>query len=194
VKLRLKILAWVHIAFGGLGLGVLAALIGAYALARDAAYDDEFAFFAGTLGLFSIMYFLPSFVGGIGILRRIVWARWILWMEAAMLALAIPVGTVIAGLSLWALITTREQTADGGMAQFEDFVQRAIRPLVLALIALFTLGCIVGLGYLFRDVIDPPRTQVLTPMPSGVPPQLPERPEFEMPDLREYQSPREPGQ
>ena len=68
------------------------------------------------LGLFSIVHFLPSFVGAIGILRRIPWARCILWIEAGMLALAMPVGTVLAGLSLWALITTRQDTVDGGMA------------------------------------------------------------------------------
>lgn len=76
MKYRLKILAWSHIVFGGAGLGALAALLLAYAMARDPAYDDEFAFFAG----------------GIGILRRIPWARWILWIEAGLLALAIPVG------------------------------------------------------------------------------------------------------
>ena len=189
MKLRLKILAWCHIVFGGIGLGALAALVLAYAMARDAAYDNEFAFFGGGLGLLSIVYFLPSFVGGIGVLMRIPWARWILWIEAGLLALAIPVGTVLAGLSLWALITTREETADGGMAAFEAFVHRAVRPLVLALIAMFILGVMLGLGYLFRDVIDPPREQVLTPLPSGAPDPMPERPEFRMPEL-----PRAPGQ
>ena len=75
------------------------------------------------------------------------------------------------------------------MAAFEAFVQRAVRPLVLALVAMFTLGVMLGLGYLFRDVIDPPREQVVTPMPSGVPDPMPERPEFRMPEL-----PRAPGQ
>ena len=96
---------------------------------------------------------------------------------------------MLAGLSLWALITTREETADGGMAAFEAFVQRVVRPLVLALTAMFILGVMLGLGYLFRDVVDPPRPQVLTPLPSGVPDPMPERPEFRMPDL-----PGAPGQ
>ena len=183
MKSRLKILAWSHIVFGGAGLGALAALLLAYAMARDPAYDDEFAVFGGGLGLLSVVYFLPSFAGGIGILRRIPWARWILWIEAGLLALAIPVGTVLAGLSLWAFITTRDETADGGMAAFEAFVQRVVRPLVLAMIAMFILGVMLGLGYLFRDVVDPPRPQVLTPLPSGVPDPMPERPEFRMPDL-----------
>jgi hypothetical protein len=193
VKLRLKILAWVHIVFGGAGLGALALFIAVFAMAKDPAYEDEFAFFVGGLGLLSIMYFLPSFAGGIGVLRGLPWARAILWLEAALLAFAIPIGTVLAGLSLWALLTTRDISADGGMAQVEAFVHRAVRPLILALIALFTLGVILGLGYLFRDVIDPPREQILTPMPS-MPPPAPERPEFELPDLNPYRPPREPEQ
>lgn len=183
MKLRLRLLAWCHIVFGGVGLGALAALVLAYGAAHDPAYDDEFALFGGALGLFSSVYFLPSFVGGIGILRRMPWARWILWIEAGLLALAMPVGTVLAGLSLWALITTREDTADGGMAAFEALVQRSVRPLVLALVAMFILGVIVAAGYVFRDVIDPPRKQVLTPLSSGVPDPMPERPEFRMRDL-----------
>jgi len=70
------------------------------------------------------------------------------------------------------------------MAAFEAFVQRVVRPLVLALIAMFILGVMLGLGYLFRDVVDPPRPQVLTPLPSGVPDPMPERPEFRMPELQ----------
>ena len=46
------------------------------------------------------------------------------------------------------------------------------------MIAMATLGVISGLGYLFRDVIDPPKEQILTPMPSGVP-DLSDRPKFE---------------
>ena len=59
---------------------------------------------------------------------------------------------------------------------------------MLILIALFILGVILGLGYIFRDVIDPPQHQELTPMPTFPPPQV-DRPEFTMPEL-----PRAPGQ
>jgi hypothetical protein len=143
----------------------------------------------GTLGLFSIVYLLPSFVGGIGILRRIPWAQWILWIEAGMLALVMPAGTALAGLSLWALITKRQHTVDGGMAAFEAFVQRTVRPLGLVLVATLILWVTIGAGYRLHGVIDSPRKQVLTPLLSGVPDPMPERPEFRMPDL-----PRAPAQ
>jgi hypothetical protein len=59
----------------------------------------------------------------------------------------------------------------------------------LALVAMIILGVIVGGGYLFQDVIDPPHEQVLAPLRGALPDPMPERPEFRMPDL-----PRAPGQ
>jgi tryptophan 2,3-dioxygenase len=50
----------------------------------------------------------------------------------------------------------------------EALARPVLQSLVLALIAMFILGVMLGLGYLFRDVVDPPRPQVLTPLPSGV--------------------------
>ena len=106
-----------------------------------------------------------------------------------MLALVMPVGMVLAGLSLWALITNRQDTVDGGMAALEAFVQRTVRPLVLVLVATLILGVAIGAGYRLRGVINSPCKQVLTPLLSGVPDPMPERPEFRMPDL-----PRAPAQ
>ncbi len=154
---------------GGFGLVVCWGVILIALSARDPAYEDEIAFFAGAFGIISIGFFLPSFLSGLALLMRWPWARAVLWAESAFIALLIPVGTIIAGFNLWALLATREISADGGIAKFEEFVRRSIRPVVLALIALFVLGVIVGLGYIFRDVIDPPRKQILTPLPSGVP-------------------------
>lgn len=154
---------------GGVGLAICWGFILLALAAKDPAYEDEIAFFAGAFGIVSIGFFLPSFLSGLALLKRWPWARAVLWAESAFLALLIPISTIIAGFNLWALLATREISADGGIARFEDFVRRSIRPVVLALIALFTLGVIVGLGYLFRDVIDPPKEQMLTPLPSGVP-------------------------
>lgn len=165
----LRILAWAHLLVGALGLIVCWGVILIALSARDPAYEDEIAFFAGAFGIVSIGFFLPSFLSGLALLMRWPWARAVLWAESAFLALLIPIGTIIAGFNLWALLATREISADGGIAKFEDFVRRSVRPVVLALIALLTLGVIVGLGYIFRDVIDPPKPQILTPLPSGVP-------------------------
>lgn len=152
-----------------MGLGLFMLALGIALSAKDPAYNDEIMLLVGLFGMITLVFFAPSFFGGIGLLRGLPWARGFMWIQAALLALVVPIGTIVAGFNLWVLVSTREVSPDGGIAQFENFVYRAIRPLVLALIALFILGVIIGLGYIFRDQIDPPREQILTPLPSGVP-------------------------
>jgi hypothetical protein len=178
VSAKLRILAWAHIVLGGAGLGLFAVFIASALIANDAEYADEIALLGGLLLVLSLVYFAPMFVGGYGLLKRWPWARALIWMEAAALVVLPPVGTALAGLSIWVLLSTREVSADGGIAKLEDFLRGAVRPLILALIAWAILGTMIGLGYIFRDVIDPPREQILTPMPSGVP-ELKDRPKFE---------------
>lgn len=191
LKLRLKILAWCHIVLGGLGLGALAVLLVAYGLRPDPAYNDEMALLGGGLAALSAVYFLPSLWGGIGLLRGRPFARVVIWFESAALALLVPVGTVLCAISLWILLSTWDPNELDGLGGIERFVQRSLRAIVLMLIALFILGVILLTGYLFRDVIDPPGRQQLTPIPAMPPPV--ERPEFKMPDLKEYELPRAPG-
>jgi len=185
MRKRLIVLAWIHIVIGGLGLGVFSLLVGSAAMARDPAYGDTLMLFSGLIIGLSVLYFAPMFFGGVGLLMRKPWARWLLWTEAAILALAIPVGTLLAGYSLWALITTTEVTTDG-IARVERIIRNSLRNIVLILIALFILGVIVGVGYLFRDVIDPPKEQILTPMP--------EMPDFKPPEFKtpEFNVPERP--
>ena len=188
MKLRLKVLAWCHVVIGAIGLLAFAALVLGFAMAHDPEYNDEFAWMGGGMGMLTLMFFLPSFVSGIALLRGNPWGRAIIWIESALLALAVPVGTVICGVSLWVLLTTWDPAEAPTFSEIERFVQNSLRTIVLMLIALFILGVILGLGYIFRDVIAPPQPQVLTPLPSGVPPRI-DPPEFRMPE-----APRAPGQ
>lgn len=186
----LRIFAWAHAVIGGAGVALFLGTLGIALAAKDPAYDDEIMMLVGIFGMIALVFFAPSFMGGLGLLKGLPWARGFMWIQAALLALIVPVGTLIAGINLWVLVSTREVSPDGGIAKFEAFVHRAIRPLVLALIALFILGVMLGLGYIFRDVIDPPKPQILTPLPSGIPKasDLP-RFEYEPPTS----SPREPA-
>ncbi len=169
---RIRVLAWAHIVVGALGLGVGVLLFLGAILPRDPAlYSIAGSIFAIFGGL-AVVYFIPSLIGGIGLLKGWTWARGVIWMESALLAVAVPIGTALSGLALWALLQTRPEDqgpANDWIIALEVVLRRAVRPIVLALIALATLGAIVGLGYLFRDVIDPPKHQELTPMPNGVP-------------------------
>lgn len=186
MRMRLVALAGIHIVIGGAGLLAFIALVGGFAAARDPEYNEEFSLIGGLLGMLTLIYFAPMFAGGVGLLLRKPWARALLWVETAALALLVPLGTLLAGYNLWALVTTFEVTTDG-IARVERVIRNSLRNIVLILIALFILGVILLAGWLFRDQFDPPRRQELTPMPSGVPPRV-EPPEFRMPEL-----PRAPG-
>ncbi len=181
MKLRLKILAWCHVVFGAVGLSVFGLLLAGYAARPDPAYTDEMVAIGSVLGLLGAAYFVPSLIGGIGLLRGRPFARVIIWIESAALALIVPVGTVLCGVSLWVLLSTWDPEEIGDLGSIERFVQRSLRVIILMLIALFIFGVILLTGYLLRDVIDPPGRQQLTPMPE-MPPAY-QRPEFKMPEL-----------
>lgn len=187
----LRIFAWVHVLIGGAGLALFLGVIGIALAAKDPAYDDEIMMLVGIFGMIALVFFAPSFFGGLGLLKGLPWARGFMWIQAAFLALIVPVGTVVAGVNLWVLVKTREISADGGIAKFEAFIHRSIRVFVLGLIALFILGVMLGLGYVFRDVIAPPKKQILTPLPSGIP-KASDLPTFEY--KPPISSPREPAQ
>jgi hypothetical protein len=169
---RIRVLAWAHIVLGGLGLGIGALLFLAAILPRDPAlYSIAEAIF-WVFGGLAIIYFIPSLIGGIGMMKGWTWARGVIWIASALLAVFAPIGTALSGLALWALLQTRPKDqgpANDWIIALEVVLRRAICPLVLMLIALAILSAIVGLGYLFRDVIDPPKPQELTTMSSGVP-------------------------
>ena len=180
--------------FGGLGLGLTALLFLAFIADADEEHRKIIGIFLYPLMGLSLVYFLPSFAGGLGVLRGIYWARGLLWIEAALLAPLVPVGTVLSGLTLWALLPRKGEApaGDGGIAKFEQLLLRWRRAAMLAIAALATLGAMVGLGYLFRDQIealDPPPKQELTPLPDfdKVIPKVPERPQI--PDFKKPERP-----
>ncbi len=185
LKLRVRVLAWTHIVFGGIGATLDLLFIAAVAISRDPAYLDIITGLGWILGGASIVYFIPSFMAGVGLLKGWTWARGLVWAESALLVMMAPFGTALAGLALWALLTSQPQEVRPGeemFLRFEQALRRAILPIVVALIAIATLGVMLGLGYIFRDYIAPEPKQVLTPLPSGVPAPVPERPTFSFPE------------
>jgi hypothetical protein len=139
---RVRIFAWVHVVFGGLGLGLAALLLAVGLVDTDESHRQILIIFLAPLMGLSVVYFIPSFAGGLGLLRGIYWARGLLWIEAAFLALLVPVGTVLSGLTLWALLPRKGerpdiygQGADGGIAKFEALLLRWRRVQRLDLVA-----------------------------------------------------------
>jgi hypothetical protein len=97
-----QLLGWIHAILGGLGLlgggwiclGLMADPQGGPAL----YYIGPL--FVGLSGL----YLLPAFVGGAGIILGKAWGRWLVIALSFVLLLAIPVGTLLGGFGLWALL------------------------------------------------------------------------------------------
>jgi hypothetical protein len=156
LKIGLSLLGWIHLVLGLLGLvpGVL--LCGAILLSDDPAYRDLITIFAPVFGFLSVAYFIPSFVGGLGLLRGRPWARAVIWVESALLVFAIPIGTVLAGLSMWVLLSHRDQAESYGsrIHAVERWLASKRELFLAALAAIGTLGAMIGLGYLFRDQIE----------------------------------------
>src|SRR5262245_10712208 len=101
--LPIRILAWVYVLFGGMGLTVAGLLVAVWAINYDPEYADEMAFFLWLAGGMSLVFMMPAFFGGLGLLKGWPWARALVWMTAALLAPAAPIGTAMSGLALWAL-------------------------------------------------------------------------------------------
>jgi len=97
-----RILAWIHTLLGGAGL-----LVGTW-LCLGLMMDPEGApalRYIGPLFLFiGVLYLAPAFLGGVGMLRGALWGRWVIIGLSFLLLLAIPVGTLLGGFGLWALL------------------------------------------------------------------------------------------
>ena len=108
MRQHIDIVAWIHIAFGA--LGVLAALavgglLGGAGLFADDAQTAGFmvllaGFVAVVLGLLSV----PSLVGGWGLLKRRPWARMVVLIVSFLNLLNFPLGTLLGGYSIWVLM------------------------------------------------------------------------------------------
>src|SRR5688572_8700380 len=142
-------------------------------LERDPAYYEIVAGFAWVLGMLTFAYFGPSLVGGIGLLRGQPWARALIWVQASLLILLIPVGTLLAGYGVWVMLRTRDRDGGGlatsAVVAFDGWLKRSGLLLLCALAAIVTLAAMIGLGHLFRDYLEPKSDVEILPLPTGVP-------------------------
>ncbi|HEX5005776.1 MAG TPA: hypothetical protein VFV70_01610 [Hyphomonadaceae bacterium] len=170
MDLHVRILAWIHVILGGVGCTLSLALIAALIVARDPAYYDITAGFAWVLGMATFAYFGPSLVGGIGLLRGQAWARWLIWVQASLLILLIPVGTLLAGYGVWVMLRTRRgDIATDAIVAFDAGLKRTWPVLLAGVAAIFSLAAMIGLGYLFRDYLEPKSDVEILPLPTGRP-------------------------
>lgn len=105
------------VAFGNIAVGALAMLGGlvltlGLGLIGVASGDAGAAILMSTIGLvvgvFLILLGLPQLVGGVALLARKNWARFVLMVTSAFGLFNFPIGTVLSVYSLWVL--TNDET------------------------------------------------------------------------------------
>jgi hypothetical protein len=104
---HLKLVGLGNILAGGLGvLGGLAVAFG-MSFAGVASGDLAGGLLLGGLGLvgglLATVMALPYLIGGIGLLAKRNWARYVLGVTSAISLFAFPIGTLLGGYSIWVL-------------------------------------------------------------------------------------------
>ena len=113
---HIKILGWLYIVFGALGVlvGVLF-LIGAGIAGAAASTQGEAGagLMAGGIGFFIAIIIavmsLPSVIAGWGLLKRKSWSRMLAIVLGAISLLSIPIGTILGIYTIWALTKPESQ-------------------------------------------------------------------------------------
>jgi hypothetical protein len=109
MRQHIDTVAWIHIAFGA--LGVLAALAvggvvgGAALFADDAQTTGIMVLLAGFIAVVMGLLSVPSLVGGWGLLKRRPWARMLVLIVSFLNLLNFPLGTLVGGYSIWVLMS-----------------------------------------------------------------------------------------
>jgi hypothetical protein len=110
-----RILGWIHIAVGGLGLLAGTALCIDLWLSRDADGGRSLGY-VGPLFLFiSAVILVPGLVGGIGLVRGKVWGRGVILVVSVFHVANLPIGTALGVFGLWTLLRAenRRGSVDG---------------------------------------------------------------------------------
>lgn len=109
---HIKVVAWIHVAFGALGVlaGLLLGGFGMLAAVFSGNADGLMA--GGIMGLIAMfvgVLSLPSLLGGWGLLNYRPWARILVIVLSVLNLMNIPFGTLIGGYSLWVLLNEQTQ-------------------------------------------------------------------------------------
>ena len=110
---HIKILGYIYIAFGILGIVVGAFVFLAAGIAGAASGEAEAAVAAGGFGfviaLIIAVLSLPNLIAGWGLLKRKSWSRMLAIVLGAISLLSIPVGTILGIYTIWALTKPESQ-------------------------------------------------------------------------------------
>ncbi len=104
---HIKIVALGNMAVGALsmlgGLVVMLAMGGAGLLSGEIGGAIALGSLGLIIGTMVVVLGLPQFIGGLGLLGRKSWARYVLMVTSALSLFGFPIGTILGGYSLWVL-------------------------------------------------------------------------------------------
>jgi hypothetical protein len=113
VEQHIKILGWLYIAMGALGVVVGVFVFLVLGIAGAASGEAGAAVAAGGVGLFVAIIIavvsLPSLIAGWGLMKRKSWSRMLAIVLGALSLLSIPVGTALGIYTIWALTKPESQ-------------------------------------------------------------------------------------
>ena len=110
---HIKILGWLYIVSGALGMVIGVVVFLVMGIAGAASGEAGAALAAGGIGIFVALLIavmcLPSIIAGWGLLKRKSWSRMLAIVLGALSLLSIPVGTALGVYTIWALTKPESQ-------------------------------------------------------------------------------------
>lgn len=147
---HLKILAWIHVVMGGgvllLGIAILVDVL----LQRP--YSSYAVGFIFGMFLWLSALFIPSLVGGLGLLRTKRWARFLIIGVSVEFLFAAPIGTALGAYGLWTLLNRETESIFGTQPAWQFSIDHRQRGLLLAMVSVAAAFVLVlgGIFLLFR--------------------------------------------
>lgn len=148
MKVELRVLAWTHVGLGSLGLLGSLTVLSWLSRNPDHAHSQLLNIAGPAAAMAILVWFAPMVAGGYLMLRGRPLGRLLIWAESALLLGMFPVGTMLAGFGIWALMRPANRVA------FQPIPRGFGKALLAGLAALSILAAMLGIGYLFRDQLN----------------------------------------
>lgn len=108
IDAHIKIVGWLNIASGLLLLLIAAFIFLILVGAGMISGDRDAMMITGLVGVFVggflAVLSVPGIIGGYGLLRRFMWARYLTLVISFLNLFNIPIGTIVGGYSIWVLL------------------------------------------------------------------------------------------
>lgn len=105
ISTPLRIIAWIYLILGVVGLAIGTALCIGLALEPDARAAEALVWIGFIFAIVATGYLVPAVIGGLGLLRGKAWARVPVAIVSVLLLFAFPIGTLLGGYGLWAIVS-----------------------------------------------------------------------------------------